>query len=73
VEKRDNSTFEFGSSACVDGSRREGFPDDGFADVCGDKEGDTGAETIAFLKKLVEEKNDETSDKKLDNDEERQR
>lgn len=31
----------------VDGSRREGLPHDGFADVSGDEEGDTRAETIS--------------------------
>jgi len=68
MEKSDDGTFEFSSSADVDGSRGEGFPDDGFANIGGDEERDTGAETVALGEKLVEEEHDHSSDKQLDDD-----
>ncbi len=43
VEERDDGTFELRTSPSVDGGWGEGFPDDGFADVGGDKEGDSAS------------------------------
>merc|ERR1719215_2214145 len=60
--------FEFSSSADVDCSWRERLPDDRFANVGGDEEGDSGAETVAFGEELVEKKDDHSGDEKLDDD-----
>ena len=68
MEESNDSAFEFSSSADVDGGGREGLPDDGFADVGGDEEGDAGAETVAFGEELVEEKDDHSGDEELDDD-----
>merc|ERR1719376_1669189 len=56
--------------ASVNCSRGECFPDDCLADVGGDKQGDSRAKTISFLKQLIQEKDNETSNKELDDDEE---
>ena len=42
------------TSASVDSGRTEGLPHNGLADVGSDKERNTRAQTIAFLKQLVE-------------------
>jgi hypothetical protein len=69
VEERDDGAFKLGTTASVDGGRRECLPDDRLADVGGDKERDTGAETVTFLKKLVEENDDQCGDDELDDEE----
>jgi len=46
----------------------ERFPDNSLANIGGNKQTDTGAESIALLQKLVEKKNNQTGDKELDND-----
>jgi hypothetical protein len=69
VEHRDDGTFEFGATADVDGGGGEGLPDDGLADVGGDKQVDAGSETVALLEELVEEDDDEGGDDELDDEE----
>ena len=69
VEEGNEGAFELGTTAGVDGGGREGLPDDGFADVGGDKERDTGAEAVALLKKLIEENDDEAGNDKLKDEE----
>jgi len=69
VEESNDSALEFGTSSSVDGGGREGFPDDGFTDVCGDKQRDTRTESVAFLEEFVEQKYNQTSNKQLDDDE----
>lgn len=69
VEESDDGSFELGSTSSVHGGWRECLPDNGFANVGGDEERDSGSETISLLEKLVEKKDDETSDDELDNDE----
>jgi hypothetical protein len=70
MEESDDCAFEFGAAACVDGSRGERFPDDGFADVGRDKEGDAAAKAVAFLEKLIEEDDDEAGEDELHDEEE---
>ena len=53
MEEGDDGALELGASAGVDGRRRERLPDDGLADVGGDEEGNSGAEAVALLEKLV--------------------
>ena len=59
MEKSNDGTFEFGSSASVDSVWGECFPDDVFTNVGSDEEGDTGSETVAFGQELVEEHDDQ--------------
>ena len=61
MEEGDDGALELETTADVHGSKREGLPDDGFADVGSDEEGDTKVETITFLEMLVEEDDDEGS------------
>ena len=68
MEERNDCAFKFCSSADIDCCWREGLPDDRFANVGGDEEGNTGTETVAFWEELVEEKDDHSSDEKLDDD-----
>ena len=70
VEECNDCTFEFFSSACVDGGGGEGFPDNGFADVGGDEERYAGAETIALLEQLVKQDDHQASKDQLNDQEE---
>jgi hypothetical protein len=54
MKQCNNSSLELCTPSRVDGSRAEGLPDDSLADIGGNEERDTGAETIAFLEKLVQ-------------------
>ena len=45
VEQRDDGPLELGAAPGVDGGGGEGLPDDGLADVGGDKQGNSRAET----------------------------
>jgi hypothetical protein len=69
VDKGNNGTLELGTSASVNGSGRESLPDDRLANVGGDEEGDTTAETVALLEELIEKDDDQSGGKKLDNEE----
>jgi len=69
VDKGNDGTLELRTSAGVDGGRRESLPDDRLADVGGDEEGDTTAETVALLEELIEEDNNQSGGEKLDNEE----
>ncbi len=54
MEECNDGAFKFGASACVDGGRREAFPHNRLAYVGGDKERDTRAQAITFLKQFVQ-------------------
>ena len=69
VHQSNDGSLELRSTASVDGGRGESLPHDGLANVGGDEERDTAAETVAFLEELIQEDNDETGDHQL-NDEE---
>ena len=45
MEESDHGALELGAAASVDGGGGEGLPDDGLADVGGDKQGNSRAET----------------------------
>ena len=68
VEQGDDGTFEFLSTTVVDSGGREGSPDDRFADVGGDEQADARANTVALLQEFVQQENDDTSGRQL-NDE----
>lgn len=70
VEEGNESTLEFWSTTGVDGGGRECLPDDGLANVGGDEERDTGAETVALLKEFVEENDNESGDDELNDQQE---
>jgi len=61
MEEGDDCAFKLFASTCIDCGWGEGSPDNGLANTGCDEQGDTAAETVAFLEKLVEEDNDQTS------------
>jgi len=72
MEQRHYGTFEFGTTADVDGSGGKCLPDNRFTDVGGDEEVDARAKAVSFLEEFVEEDddkggNDELDDKKKTN------
>ena len=70
VEERDKSTLKLWATTSVDGGRGEGLPDDRLANVSGNEEGDTRAETISLLKELIKENDNERSDDELEDEQE---
>ena len=70
MEQGDESSFELGSTASVDGGGGEGLPNDRLADVGSNEEVDSRAESVALLEELVEEDDNESSDDELDDKEE---
>lgn len=69
VEQSDNSTLELGATAGVDGRGGECLPDNRLANVGGNEQGDTAAETVALLEELVKQNNNKASHNQLDNEE----
>lgn len=69
VEQGDNSTLELRATTGVNGGGGESLPDDGFADVGGNEEGDTTAETVTLLEELIQQNDNQTSDNQLNNQE----
>merc|ERR1739838_25381 len=69
VEQGDHRTLELSAAACVHRGRGERLPHDRLADVGRDKEGNSGAKTVAFLEQFVKQEDNETSHEKLDDDE----
>lgn len=67
VEERNNGTLVLGATASVDAGRGEGLPHDRLADVGGDEQGDTTAQTVALLEELIEENDDHASNEELEN------
>ena len=70
VEEGNYGSLEFSSTSSVHCGRREGLPNNGFADVGGDEEGNTRSKTVSFLEKFIEKKNDDTSNDELEDDQE---
>ncbi len=68
MEQRDNSALKLWATSGVDSGGREGFPDDGFADVGGNEERDAGSKTVALLQELIEKNDNESSDNQLDHE-----
>jgi len=65
VDKIDNSTLVLGVILSLDRLKGETFPHEGRAGVRHNEEVDTVSETVAFLEELIEELNDDSSDRKL--------
>jgi hypothetical protein len=70
VEEGDDGSLELRAATGVDRVGGEGLPDDRLADVGGDEEGDTRAETIALGEELVEEHDDERGGDELEDEQE---
>jgi hypothetical protein len=68
VEQGDNGTLELGTTASVDSGRGESLPDDRLANVGGNEQRDTAAQTVTLLQELIEQNDDETSDNQLDDE-----
>lgn len=66
VEESNDGTFEFGSLISSDSDWRETFPENLFANVGGDEKGNTGTESIAFLEELIKHEYHESSNEKLE-------
>ena len=65
VEESNDCALKLGATTGVDSGGAEGLPDDGFADVGGDEEGDPAAKAITLLKQLVQQQHNETGHKQL--------
>lgn len=70
VEERNEGAFEFRSTTGVDGGGRECLPDDGLANVGGNEQGDTRAQTVTLLKELVEKDDNQGCGNELDDQKE---
>lgn len=70
MEQADDGALEFGTAAGVDGGGREGLPYDRFADVGGDEERNSRAETVPFLEEFIEKDDDKSGSDELDDEEE---
>lgn len=68
VEQGNDAAFEFSSLVSSNGDWGERFPEDQFADVSGNEEGDTGSETISLLQKFVKHEHHESGKEELDDD-----
>ncbi len=68
MDKCNQGTFEFRSTASVDRGWAEGLPDDGLANVGCDKKRNTRAKTISLLKQLVKDDDNEPSNEQLQYD-----
>jgi hypothetical protein len=53
MEQSNDGSFELSSAASVDGGRGESLPDDVLADVGGDEERNSRAQSITLLQKLI--------------------
>jgi hypothetical protein len=60
VEEGDDCAFEFWTTARVDCGWGESFPDDRFADVSCNEQGDAAAQTVALLEELVKQNDNKT-------------
>ena len=68
VDEGENGTLELRATASVDSHWAESLPKDLLADIGGNEERDTRAETVALLEELVKEDDNQASDDKLDDE-----
>ena len=67
MEESNDGAFKFGSLLCSDCDWRERLPQDDFANVSGNEQGDTTAETVSLLQELVKKDDDDASGGELHN------
>lgn len=70
VEEGDDGTLELGTTTSVDGGRRESLPHDRLANVGGNEQRNTTAETVSLLQELIEQDDNHTGNDKLEDQEE---
>lgn len=68
VEEGNDGTLKLGSSTGIDGVGGEGLPDDVFANVGSDEQGDTRSKTVALGEQLIEEDDNERGRDQLENE-----
>lgn len=66
MKQSNDGSLELGAVARVNGGGAEGFPHNGLADVRGDEERNARAKTIALLKQLIEQQNNQARNEQLD-------
>lgn len=69
MEQSYNSTLKLGATAGINGGRTERFPDDGFADIGSNKEGNSRAKAVPLLEELIEEDDNECRSNELEDEE----
>lgn len=68
MEERNNGTLELWTTSSVDGSWAECPPDDVLANIGGNEERDTRAQSVTLLKQLIEKDHNKTSNDKLEDE-----
>ncbi len=69
VEKSDNGSLVFHSGFGSWGDWAESFPDNGLADVCGDEEGNSWADSVSLLEHFIKHHDDDAGEGQLQHDE----
>ncbi len=69
MEQGDDGSLELSALIGPNGNGGEGFPHDSLTDVGGNEKWNTRSKTISLLQKLIKHKNHETSDEKLQDNE----
>ena len=67
MDEIDNCTFIFIALSTSHGNWAEALPEEGLADVSGDEQGDSAADSITFLEHLIEHNDNNTSEGELNN------
>lgn len=67
VEEGNDGALVLGATASVDAGRGESLPHDGLANVGGNEQRDTAAETVALLQQLVKENDNHAGNEELEN------
>ena len=69
VEQGDDGTFEFLTTTIIEGGGGEGSPHNRFTDVGSNEQADTRTNTVSLLEEFVQEENNNTGSRQLDNEE----
>ena len=67
MKEGNDCPFELRATAGVDCRGREGLPDDGFANVGRNEEGNAAAQAVSLLQQFVKENDDQASNDELHN------
>ncbi len=71
MDERDHGSLVLAASAVVDGGGAKRLPDDGLANVGGDEERDSRAQSVAVLQQLVQQQHNHTRKEELQHNDER--
>lgn len=69
MEEGNDGAFKFFAASCVDGGWGKGFPDDGLADIGGNEERNSRAQTVSFLQQLIQKNDHQSGQNQLNNQE----